>query len=202
MAGKIINAVMLKIVWISCVWGGATGYWWLGVAAVAVFAAWQIPRSPRPLAEIKLAAIAAMVGLVVDTAYIRTGLLAYPAPGPWQAVAPIWILALWIGFALSLNHSLAWLKGRPMGAALMGGIAGPFSFWFGATSWKAAEFVAPTPLVLAVLAFVWALIIPALVAVAERLHSVDPPSESSRMRLEAVPVRHSSSWRPEKPSVS
>lgn len=168
MRGRIVNGMLFQLVWIGCVWGGATGRWWLGPLFVVAFGLWQVPRTDSPLADLKLATVAAGTGLIVDTAYLRLGLVAYPEPGPWVAMAPIWILALWVGFALTLNHSLAWLKGRPALAAVMGATAGPLSFWVGANTWKASEFLMPAPVVLAVLAFAWALIIPGLVTLAFR----------------------------------
>jgi hypothetical protein len=168
MRDKIINGVLFQLVWIGCVWGGSSGRWWLGPACVLLFGLWQVPRSSMPSSELKLVAAAVVFGLTVDTAYVALGLISYPAPGPWQTVAPIWILALWVGFALTLNHSLAWLKGRPILATVMGATAGPFSFWIGATGWGAASFAAPMPVVLAVQGSVWAVIIPGLVTFADR----------------------------------
>jgi len=176
MTSKILNAVLFQLVWFACVWGGARGLWWLAVASVIGFALWQVPRSSAPRTELALVGAAVVTGLVVDTTYVVAGLVSYPEPGPWRGVAPIWILALWVGFALTLNHSLAWLKGRPLAAALMGGLAGPFSFWIGVTRFAAAEFVAPAPVVLMILGTVWAVLLPGLFALAGRLEALQPPT--------------------------
>jgi hypothetical protein len=176
MTSKILNAVLFQLVWFACVWGGASGHWWLAVASVTGFALWQVPRSATPKTELALMGAAVFTGLVVDTAYVAAGLVSYPQPGPWRGVAPVWIIALWVGFALTLNHSLAWLKGRPLAAAVMGGLAGPFSFWIGATRFEAAEFVAPAPLVLVILGAGWALLLPGLFALAGRLESPQSPN--------------------------
>jgi hypothetical protein len=194
MARKIVNGVFFQIVWTACVWGGGSGRWWLGPLLVTVFALWQIPRSLRPRGELWLVLSAIAIGIVVDSAFMRAGLLSYPAPGPWQGLAPIWILALWAGFALTLNHSLAWIKGRPVVAALLGGIAGPFSYWVGSSAWKAVDFVAPTPVVLAVLGISWGLVTPGLVALAARFQRLDLvptgeialPHRMAPVRVEAV----------------
>lgn len=189
MPSKILNAVLFQLVWFACVWGGASGLWWLAVASVIGFALWQVPRSSAPRTELALVGAAVATGFVVDTAYVVAGLVDYPQPGPWRGVAPIWILALWVGFALTLNHSLAWLKGRPLAAALMGGLAGPFSFWVGATRFEAAEFVAPAPFVLMILGAAWALLLPGLFALAGRLGNPRPATITRHRHSSLQPAR-------------
>ena len=184
--GSIVNGVLFQLVWFACVWGGASGRWWIAVASVLAFAWWQIPRSRNPQGELLLIAASMSVGLITDTVFLGTGLIAYPHPGPWDMTAPVWILALWAGFALTLNHSMAWLKGRPLAATLVGGGGGAFSFWVGASSWGAAVFVAPTAIVLGVLALVWAAIVPALVALAGRSHPEPDSSGDHRVHQRRV----------------
>jgi hypothetical protein len=186
----IANGVLFQGVWVASVAGGAAGVWWAGPLAVLGFAAWQVPRSRRPAGELLLVGLVSVLGLAVDTAYLWLGLLAYPEHGPFPLLAPVWIVALWAGFALTLNHSLAWLGDRPVVAAAAGGLAGPFSYWVGARAWGAVELVAPTAVVFAVLAAVWAVATPALLALARRCVARDSAPEPRARRLAgAVPVR-------------
>ena len=171
MGNKIVNAVSFQLVWIACVGGGGAGIWWLGPLAVLVFGVWQVSTSRFRRSDVLMVLVAAPLGMAVDSLFIATGLLQYPEPGPWGAnLAPIWIVALWIGFALTLNHSLAWLKGKALLALVVGGIAGPFSYWVGATTWRAVEFTESTIVVLAALLIVWAVATPALVLTADRFN--------------------------------
>ena len=48
------NAVCFQLVWVACVGGAAKGWWWAGPAAVAIFAAWQLPLSRWPRADMLL----------------------------------------------------------------------------------------------------------------------------------------------------
>jgi hypothetical protein len=48
---------------------------------------------------------------------------ALPAGG-----APLWILALWVAFALTFNHSLQWLAGRRLLCAALGAAGGPLAY--------------------------------------------------------------------------
>lgn len=158
-------------------------FWWVSLFKVFLLQAlvlWVV-SSPLLLAQAErarptmnvveflgLAVCAAVVGLVADSSYMLFGLLRYPESGPWNSIAPIWIIALWVGFALTLNHSLSWLKGRPWLAAVMGAVSAPFSYWIGATTWKAVEYAAALPLVTIVLAVSWALMTPLLTSLAQR----------------------------------
>ena len=45
--------------------------------------------------------------------------------------APSWILALWLGFALTVNHSLGWLQEKPWLAALLAALFAPVSYLAG-----------------------------------------------------------------------
>jgi hypothetical protein len=59
---------------------------------------------------------------------------------------------------------------RPLLAMVVGGVAGPISYWFGATTWGAVDFTAPTFVVLGALMIVWAVATPALVLMADRFN--------------------------------
>jgi hypothetical protein len=171
MGNKLANAILFQIVWIACVGGGGAGIWWLGPLAVLVFGGWQLSTSRFRSSDLSMVLVAATLGMAVDSLFIAAGLLKYPTAGPWGPdIAPIWIVALWIGFVLTLNHSLAWLKQRPLLAMVVGGVAGPISYWFGATTWGAVDFTAPTFVVLGALMIVWAVATPALVLMADRFN--------------------------------
>ena len=72
---------------------------------------------------------------------------------------PLWVAALWLLFAATLNSSLAWLSGRPLLAAALGALAGPLSFKAG-VGLGAGEYLT-TPLhASAVLAILWSLALP------------------------------------------
>lgn len=95
------------------------------------------------------------VGFAVDSTMAATGLLHYASPVPNTHYAPVWILALWMGFALTFNHSLGWLMLRPAAAAVLGAIVGPFSYWVASRSWGAVDFTEPLGKVLITLGLLW-----------------------------------------------
>lgn len=166
---RLGNAVFFQVVWIATVAGAAYGFWWVGPLAVTIFAAWQVPLSDDPRADLVLIAIAALIGFVIDSAFVAAGLLSFPTAVPWPALAPIWIVAMWASFALTLNHSLAGLKAHPGLASLLGLVGGPLAYWLAARAWQAVELRGEAALVLLTIGLVWAVVTPLLLQLAERL---------------------------------
>jgi hypothetical protein len=126
-----LNFVVFQLTWFSCVLGGAWGWPWAGVGAAAACVGVHGALSPDFVREAKLIAAAAVIGLLWDSALVASGLLVYPSGQLAAVLAPVWILALWVGFATCINVSLRWLKARLWLAAAVGAVAGPMSFWGG-----------------------------------------------------------------------
>jgi hypothetical protein len=82
-------------------------------------------------------------------------------------IVPPWITALWIGFATLPRFSLAWLRGKPWLAALLGGVAGPLSYLAGVRLGAVAVGAHPL-LTFGVLAAEYALVTPLLLLLAPR----------------------------------
>lgn len=163
-----INAIGYQATWFAAIGGAAAGWWWAGPLALILFAAWQLPRSAQRGADARLAGCAAALGFVVDSLFAQTGLLSYSAAVPWPELAPLWIVALWASFALTLNHSLAYLKNHPPLAALLGAVGAPLAYSAAARSGALAFPEAPL-VTLCWLAASWAVLAPALAALAARL---------------------------------
>lgn len=153
--------------WFLCVIGAAQGKAEAGVAAVAALLGLHLAFSKARAVELGLIGLALAVGVVWDGLLARTGIVVYASPGPWSGWAPAWILALWALLAPMLREPLRWLHGRPLPAALCGGIGGALSY-AAAARFGAVGFPDPA-LALGVLGAGWALIVPLLLAAAQRL---------------------------------
>jgi tetrahydromethanopterin S-methyltransferase subunit E len=176
-----IGIVLFQGAWFACVIGAASGDAWLlalGVAAVAVVVAVLVAWSDDRGAELRLIALALAVGVVWDSLLARTGVVQYASPGPLPGWAPAWILALWALFAPMLREPLRWLHGRPLLSALFGGVGGALSY-AAAARLGACRFPDPI-LALAVLGAGWALIVPLLLRVAQRLERAAPSQAAAR----------------------
>lgn len=168
-AGIWINAIAFQIVWTCAVAGAAYGAAWAGPLAVALFAVYQLRVSRSARNDACLMGFAIVIGGIADSWLAHAQIVQYASPWPSEAFAPIWILALWVSLALTLNHSLAFLQRNLSIAALLGALGAPLSYLIAARAWHAvwlAEPLAPTLLVLAAL---WAVATPILCAFARTL---------------------------------
>jgi hypothetical protein len=169
----VVNVIAFQIAWFACVVGAGRGLVWLGLAVLAAVVALHLVRAPRKSEELKLIAISLVIGVVWDSLLVATGWITFASHGPYAGIAPHWILALWALFATTLNMSLHWLKGRWALAAVLGGIAGPLSYW-GAANMGAVTFVNPVA-GLAALAVGWAVMMPLLSFIAIRFDGIHTP---------------------------
>jgi hypothetical protein len=83
-------------------------------------------------------------------------------------MAPAWILALWVTFALTFSQSLRYLQSRLWLAALLGLLGGPLAYLGAARGWHVVTFAEPAWRGLLALALGWALATPALAWLARR----------------------------------
>ncbi|MEO8364863.1 MAG: DUF2878 domain-containing protein [Pseudoxanthomonas sp.] len=150
-----LNFIGSQLLWMAAVGGAAKGHAWLGPLAFALFAAFQLSPPFRARWDVGLMLLALPVGLVVDTTMAASGLLRYASPIPYPGISPVWILALWMGFALTFNHSLAYVIRRPILAVLFGALGGPLSYWIASRTWGAVQFTDSLPSVLLPLGALW-----------------------------------------------
>lgn len=164
---NLANAVGYQVVWLVSIAGAAHGSALAGPAAAIVFIALTIAFGRQHRADLRLIPLALLIGLVIDSTWIRIGWVHYEAPWPSAQLAPAWIIGIWVSFALTLNHSMAFLKGRYALAAVLGAIGGPFAYWGASRGLGAVHFDAPAMTVLIVLGATWAAVFPLLVRLAE-----------------------------------
>ena len=165
-----INAILFQFVWMVTVAGAARGAWWVGAIAVGAFAVYEFVCGGRAREDALLILLAIVLGFFADSLLVETNFASYAAAVPSDRFAPIWILALWANFALTLNHSLAWLQSRPALAAVLGAAGAPLSYYFAARSWHALTLAGPLAPTLALLAAIWAVATPLLCEAALRLN--------------------------------
>jgi hypothetical protein len=76
---------------------------------------------------------------------------------------------LWASFALTLNHSLAFLGGRPWLGAALGLFGGPLAYWAAAATFGAVGFGVPVAWAMVALGLAWALMLPLMLALNRRV---------------------------------
>lgn len=161
------NLVGYQLVWFGVVILAARGQPWLSVALAGVFAASQWMVSNQQASDARLLACAVACGIVLDGSLAASGSLQYASPQP-ALLAPVWILALWAAFAMTLNHSMTFLRGRPLLAAMFGVVGGPIAYLGAARGFEAVSFPQPVLHALLGLALGWGLAMSALAVLAQR----------------------------------
>lgn len=124
----ILNFVLFQITWFACVLGSAKGHPWLGAIIVGLSLVWHLYLAQPRLQEAKWCLIALAVGAIFDQAILSLGIIQYHNNGWSASVVPVWILALWLAFALTLNVSMRWLRGQYFAALAFGAIGGPLAY--------------------------------------------------------------------------
>jgi hypothetical protein len=149
----IANALLFQLGWLACVLGG--GPWLLLVAlAVAVHLLWSASWA----AEGKLLLSVFLAGSALDSFLLNLGVFEFGEP---RVLIPLWLALLWLLLATTLNHCLAWTAQPWWRGSLLGAVGGPLSYYAGA---QLADVALPygTWPTLALLALIWALVMPVL----------------------------------------
>lgn len=190
----LLFGVVFQGLWWVTVLGASDGRALPGSVLLVLFAAVALAearrrgaRAPRLLAAW---GAAALVGASFDAALAGAGVLAFP-PQATIGPLPVWMLALWAGFAALLPGPLAALSARPWLSAVFGLVGGPASYW-AAVATGAASFPAGAVAPLTALGLAWAALLPAFAALgawAARPASADAPADEPLRRPEPVPVR-------------
>jgi Protein of unknown function (DUF2878) len=161
MRRRLVNFAGFQIAWIASVWGESSGRSSIGATIVVLVLAAHLLLARRPAAEIRLLAMVGALGCTIDSALGHAALLVFRS-GDW--LCPLWLVLLWLAFATTLGSSLAWLKDRPVAAAMAGAIFGPLSYYAGQR--VGALSLGANPIVtMGVLTVLWAALLPFLLKV-------------------------------------
>lgn len=168
----LLNFFIFQVAWFACVLGGANDLAVAGTLTVVVALGIHLWMAARPGPEFALVLTIAAIGTVWDSLIVSLGLMSYPSGMFAAGLAPHWIIAMWALFAMTLNLSMAWLKGRWALAAVMGAIGGPLAYFAGYRLGGVES--ASLALALGVQAAGWAVMMPLLASLASRLNGIDP----------------------------
>lgn len=125
----ILNFVLFQLAWFANVVGAANQMPWLGVFVTCSILYWHFLKAHQPKVELLLLTCALMIGACFDQLMLISTLVQYQSHGWSDAIVPVWILALWLAFASTLNLSLAWMQGRYLIGMLFGAAGGPMAYF-------------------------------------------------------------------------
>ena len=145
-----------QLVWFACAYSDVTGWIWLGPASALLYLFWI---SFSVSSVFTLAGALALAGALFDTVLAQAGFIQYVETAWPAGVAPLWLIALWAAFAGPLMTTFDWLESKPLMAAALGGIGGPFAYVAG-ESLGALTILEPKTLALSAIAVEWAIATP------------------------------------------
>ncbi len=151
-----VNAILFQVLWFAAVIGSAKLLMWPSLIACSALAVWQLNPSRRHTGDLKLIGVAIILGLISDTLVLQLNLFQFIYPFPFVGVTPLWILLMWIGLAMTINHSLKFISRHPLLPPLLGAIFAPLSYLAGLRL-GAVEYLADPLLVSVCIAFIWAI---------------------------------------------
>jgi Protein of unknown function (DUF2878) len=151
---SLANIVAFQALWLVCVLGAAHGHDLVGVVVVTVLLPLHMRFIAERRGELTLIAATVAVGFAVDSALALFGVMEFPLRPITLLNQPLWMAALWVNFATTLNHCLRWLVSRPPVAVAFGAIGGPLAYGAGAHL-GALSLAEPLLLSLIALALAW-----------------------------------------------
>ncbi|MBU3071634.1 DUF2878 domain-containing protein [Aestuariicella sp. G3-2] len=166
---KLFNGVLFQAGWFAAVLGGNAWAVFALLLVLIVHSRWWV-ASPK---EWWLILAVSLLGIGVDGFWFASGILVTDgqsltgAPGIWYL--PPWLGCIWLMFSMTLCHVFAWLHGRYILAAVLGGVAGPMSYLAGA---KLSGLSLGLPLWQSFLTIgvAWGLLMPLFIGLAQRVY--------------------------------
>jgi hypothetical protein len=128
----LYNILSLQVGWFACILAASYGLHLLGPLVVLGLLVIHLSTSDNRRREVLLLLTAGLLGTILDSILLSTGAIAFPSEWAGGLVPPLWMTALWMNFAATVNVSMRWLNGRYPLAVLLGAISGPMAYYAGA----------------------------------------------------------------------
>ena len=166
----LLNFILFQVSWFACVMGAANSQPWLGVIVTTMVLAWHLYQTNQAHRELKVLVSTMLIGALLDQTLLSLNLIDYQHHGWSISIVPVWILALWLAFATTLNMSLAWMHKRYWISFIFGMIGGPLAYL---AAEKLGAVVVAGQLAYVALAVGWAILTPLLLLIARHINSVE-----------------------------
>lgn len=160
---NIINFVLFQSLWLSCILGAANKILWPATLLIScMLIMFLLPTLSNKKDKIFLS-ICIALGFFLDSSMAYFGLIDYHYDYGFSHTAPFWIMFLWTGFALTLNHSMSWLLNKPKLGTLFIVIGAPLSY-FSAEKLNAIQINEPL-VTLTLISFMWLIVYHIILAI-------------------------------------
>ncbi len=148
----VMNALAFQVVWFICVQGHSLSGLLVANLLLVAHVIFIRPKANEIGSMVQLVAF----GVVFDSLLMSSGAVTYH--GHYGNLIPGWLIALWLAFSTTLNHSMKWIFKTGWLPVVTGFFLIPFSYWIGIYISGSKILVQPA-LFLAAEGSVWALIL-------------------------------------------
>ncbi|MGA1427154.1 MAG: DUF2878 domain-containing protein [Methylophilaceae bacterium] len=157
MKHKLINFILFQSIWFILILAAShESFYGLVIGLLLILVQYWHGKLMVPDFKLILASI--IIGFAHDTSLNYFKFIQYNIDFNTY-YSPVWIIGLWISFALTINHSLAWLGNKKLLQMIFGLIGGPLAYIAGE---KLGAIYMINTMTLYVLALSWACITPLL----------------------------------------
>ena len=157
MKHKLINFILFQSIWFILILAEAhESFYGLVIGFLLILVQYWHGKLMVP--DFKLILASVIVGFAHDTSLNYFKFIQYNIDFNTY-YSPFWIIGLWISFALTINHSLAWLGNKKLLQMIFGLIGGPLAYIAGE---KLGAIYMINTMTLYALALSWACITPLL----------------------------------------
>ena len=177
----LLNLLLYQIGWFACVLGAAYSLPWSGTTLGLSLAAVHFTLTTDRIGQARLTSAATVIGLIVDTTLLRLGVYEFESGTVVAWLPPPWMSVLWVLFASTTRYSMRWLSKRYLVCSVFGLVGAPLAF-LGGEALGAISFCDPRTPHLVLLALAWAVAVPALIQVSDRLYAAADSNPCYRIR--------------------
>ena len=161
----LINIILFKICWITCVYCAGQGKPFIGPAVVTLSVLFQFLYFKFNTSWLLFLLFVGTLGSLYDSLACSWNIISFPNDPVFY---PLWMSALWVNFASLLHFTLSWMQKKYFISIVFGFFGGPISYFTG-KKLGAITLLEPTFLSLIVIACMWAIIMPILLKTSEKV---------------------------------
>ncbi len=128
---NLFNFAALQIGWFMACYFSGIGYPLAGPAFTLVWLLIHFSIVPDKFIDLRIIIVAGLFGYLADSFLVLTGQFTFPDYAQAGMPTTIWMVTLWINFALTLRYCLSWLRRRYVLGMLGGAVFGPLAYFAG-----------------------------------------------------------------------
>ena len=125
---KMINFILFQLLWVACVLGADNQTIWPALSIILIMLVIFLLPSIRAKNDFIFIITCLVLGFILDSSLAYFNFIDYSFNYGFTRIAPLWILFLWVGFALTLNHSMAWIFNNAKLGYLLMALGPPLSY--------------------------------------------------------------------------